>query len=274
VRQVAVVIPSGDHSRDDSLAGLLQDLAGQTLRPCQIEIVKGVSPSGKARNLGWRKTSAEFVVFLDDDVRLGNSHVLQTLVDTLELPGVGLSGTAQLLPDDSSAFQRRCAQQIPRSVSEVVTQVTESDIVTTACCATRRSLLEEVGGFHDQILRGVDPELRQRYRTRGYRIVVAPGIWHTHPMPANWASLWKMAYRNGYSSAFAQKHFPGTVVYNPEGHTSEFEARPAFWRRLGWRALRLARALFRGQWGGLVYDVSYALGFLDSRFGGFRRRND
>lgn len=263
--EIAVVIPSGDRTRDDSLAGLIQDLKGQTVPPCEIEVVRGVSPSGKARNLGWRATTSEYIVFLDDDVRLGSPRVLETLIEALQQPGMGLSGTAQLLPEDSSAFQRRCAQQIPRSVSEIVSELTESDIVTTACCATRRSQLEEVGGFHGEILRGVDPELRQRYRARGYRIAVAPGIWHSHPMPASWSALWKMAYRNGYSSAFAQKNFPETVVYNPEGHVAEFEATPPFRQRIVWRLVGLSRSLLAGRLAGLAYDLAYAVGYLVCR---------
>ena len=49
---VAVIIPSGDRTRDDSLAGLLGDLERQSLKPKEIEIVRGVAPNGRARNVG------------------------------------------------------------------------------------------------------------------------------------------------------------------------------------------------------------------------------
>lgn len=257
--KVAVIIPSGDASRDQSLAGLMEDLEGQTLRPEQIEVVRGVSPNGRARNVGVERTSAEYLLFLDDDVRLGSPDVIERLIDALQQPGVGLSGTSQLLPPDSSPFQRGCANQISRSQSTVVEAITDSDMVTTQCCATRRSTLEQVGGFHDRILRGVDPELRHRYREAGQRIVVAPQACHYHPMPADWRALWHMAYRNGYSSAFAQKNFPETVLYNPEGHVDRFQARPSLVRRL---ALRLQGVRLPY---GLVYDLAYAYGFLSFR---------
>lgn len=265
--EVAVVIPSGDRTRDESLAGLLADLENQTLKPTEIEIVRGVSPNGKARNVGVERTRSEFLVFLDDDVRLGSPDVLEKLVQALAEPGVGLSGTAQQLPLDSSEFQRRCAEQIPRSRSPVVAQLTDSDMVTTQCCATRRQVLAELGNFHDRILRGVDPELRHRYRQAGLRIVIAPNIWHYHPMPSSYRALWKMAYRNGYSSAYAQIHFPETVLYNPEGHVDRFEARPSFLRRLLGRASGFMQALMTGRLGGLVYDLAYAAGFLACKSG-------
>lgn len=260
--QVAVVIPSGDSSRDDSLVGLMADLERQTVRPVQIEVVRGVSPNGKARNVGVERTQAEYLLFLDDDVRLGSDDVIEKLLKALGEPGVGLSGTSQLLPPTSSSFQRRCAAEVSRSQSPVVEVLTDSDMVTTQCCATRREVLAQVGGFHDRILRGVDPELRHRYRQSGFRIAVAPQAWHYHPMPANWRALWHMAYRNGYSSAFAQKNFPETVLYNPEGHVDRFEARPPFVRRLLGRIGGAAQALLSGRPYGLLYDLAYAYGFL------------
>lgn len=263
--EVAVIIPSGDNTRDDSLQGLLQDLERQTVVPCQIEVVRGVAPNGHARNTGVGRTRAPYLVFLDDDVRLGSDDVIEKLVAALDEPGVGLSGTSQLLPQNSSSFQRRCAAQISRSQSPVVDVLTDSDMVTTQCCATRRDVLERLGGFHPKILRGVDPELRHRYRQAGLRIVIVPNAWHYHPMPASWKALWKMAYRNGYSSAFAQKHFPETVLFNPEGHVDRFEARPSLAKRLLRRSGGLLGALLTGRWGGLVYDLAYAAGYLRFR---------
>ncbi|MFO0886560.1 MAG: glycosyltransferase [Pirellulales bacterium] len=244
---------------------MLDDLNRQTLRPREIEIVRGVAPNGRARNVGIERTSCEFLVFLDDDVRLGSNDVIEKLVAALETPGVGLSGTAQQLPPDSTKFQCLCANQIPRSRSDIVHSLTDSDMVTTQCCATRRDILSKLGNFHPKILRGVDPELRARYREAGLRIVIAPDAWHYHPMPASIKLLCKMAYRNGYSSAYAQKHFPETILYNPEGHVDQFEARRSLATRVVGRARDFCLALLRGQWLRLTYDLAYATGYLRFR---------
>src|SRR5207244_13552675 len=122
-------------------------------------------------------------VVLDDDLRLGTREVLFQFSEHLRSdPTLGMVGTSQLLPPDSPPFQRRCAGQIPRSQSPVVETLTQSDMVTTQCCAIPRAVLAEVGGFHSQIVRGVDPELRHRLRQAGYRIAVVPASWHYHPM--------------------------------------------------------------------------------------------
>ncbi len=260
---MAVVIPALDASRSANLAHLLEDLKSQTLLPVEIEVVQGVQPNGKARNVGVDRTTAEYLVFLDDDVRLGSTDVIEKFVSHLaQIERLGLVGTSQLLPLDSSSFQRQCANQLSRSQSAVVDVLTDSDMVTTQCCAIRRSVLEEVGRFHDRILRGVDPELRLRVRQAGYRIAVAPQAWHYHPMPRSLKALLRMALRDGAASAFARKHFPETIVYNPEGHVAEFEAQPPRWKRIMRKLLGVLRDLASGRWIGVLYQAAYTLGYL------------
>lgn len=264
--QLAVVIPAGGE-RGDNLPLLLEDVARQSLAAAEVEVVCGVAPNGRARQTGAEATSSEFLIFLDDDVRLGSPEVFARLIGALQSDSrLGLVGTAQQLPADSTSFQRACARQIARSESPIVTKLTPSDMVTTQCCAMRRAVLEEVGGFHTQIRRGVDPELRQRVRRAGYDIAVVPHAWHYHPAPSSFSALWRLAFRDGDASAFAQRHYPETVFYNPEGHVDQFEARPPLWKRLGWRVLGFLRRLFRGELQGLTYDLAYLLGYTRARF--------
>jgi len=228
--------------------------------------VRGISPNGRARNAGVAKTTGNILVFLDDDVRLGTPDILRSFVDHLTSdPRLGMVGTSQLLPTDSTPFQRRCARQISRSESAVVETLTDSDMVTTQCCAMRRTVLTEVGGFHDQIIRGVDPELRHRTRQAGYRVVVIPQSWHYHPMPRSLKALLRMAWRNGAASAYARKHFPEAVLFNPEGHVADFEARSPLASRALRNVGRLLLDIVRGRWYATAYGLIYAGGNLLSR---------
>jgi len=256
---VSVIIPSFDGSRSGILSHLLEDLQTQTLPPIEVEIVRGESPNGHARNVGAAKTSGDILVFLDDDVRLGSPHILRSFVDHLCADSsLAMVGTSQLLPPDSTAFQRRCARQISRSESPVVDVLTESDMVTTQCCAMRRELLEMVGGFHGKIHRGVDPELRFRVRRAGYRIAVVPNAWHYHPMPSSLKTLLRMAWRNGAASAYARKRFPETVLFNPEGHVAEFDAHQSLSQRAIGKLWSISSDAFTGRWYGLLYGLCYS----------------
>lgn len=261
--RVSVVIPSGSPSRRRNLDALIQDFRDQSLAPLEIEVVRGVSPNGRARNQGAHQTSGEIIVFADDDIRLGHRDVVRTMVEHLQTDErLGLVGTAQQLPLDSSPFQIRCAEQLPRSQSQVVEELTDSDMVTTQCCAIRREVLFAVGGFHDRIPRGVDPELRRRLREHGFRVAVVPRSWHYHPMPHSLRGLVQLAWRDGRSSAEVQRRFPEIVIDNPEGHVADFEASvprlQRILRRCGW----LFRDLAGGRTWGAIYSIVYSLAYL------------
>lgn len=239
----------------------MEDVRAQSLLAAEIEVVRGVSPNGRARNEGVGRTTGEILVFLDDDVRLGSLEVVRTFVEFLTTdPTLGLVGTSQVLPADSTPFQKALGAQLSRSQSPVVEELTESDMVTTQCCAMRRAVLDEVGGFHGRILRGVDPELRHRVRLAGYRIAVVPQQWHYHPMPASLKPLVRMAWRDGIASAYARRHFPETILYNPEGHVAEFDAQPSFPRRIARNLSGLVRDLLQGHWYAALYGMAYIAG--------------
>jgi GT2 family glycosyltransferase len=55
----------------------------------------------------------------------------------------------------------------------------------------RRSLVEDVGGFSEELVSGVDTEFFYRVRTRGFRFVMPAGIHVEHPAPDNIRSLWR-----------------------------------------------------------------------------------
>ena len=138
--RLAVVIPSGDASRNRNLEKLLEDLQARTRPPDEVEVVRGVRPNGHARNVGASHTTAEILVFLDDDVRLGSPEVLSVLANILaSQPDVGLVGTAQQLPPGSTVFQRAAPRDIARSQSSIVDVLTDSDMVTPVLAIAARS---------------------------------------------------------------------------------------------------------------------------------------
>lgn len=258
---LSIIIPSVEASRVGNIDLLVHDLESQTLRPWEVLVIKGISPNGLARNMGARRASGEVLVFLDDDVRLGDERVLEGMVGLLEDQRIGMVGAAQLLPPDSSPFQRAAGRQIPRSHSPIVDVVTNSDMVTTQCCAMRRGMFWELGGFNEHIPRGVDPEMRHRVRCAGLRIVVAPRVWYYHPMPANVNALWRMYFRNGQLSAEAVWRMPSAALENPDGHVSQFVARRSTLYKAGRHVGRFFFRLLMLRWIGVVSQSAYLAGY-------------
>lgn len=269
--KLTVVIPSLDGHRDGAVRRLLESLDHQTYTNFEVELVTGVSPQGEAINQGVRAGSGEVVVIIDDDAELADATVLESLVATLHSdPSIGMAGASIVLHPEASPFQRRAARQFPRLCTPRVDEITDSDLACHGCCAIPRKVFDETGGERTDIVRGLDPDLRQRLRGAGYRVVLAPNACVYHPLPNNWQGLIRTFFRNGHGSAYAQKFRPELVFDTDERLGSEgFRAKRPLWFRAGRFPLRLLRALFTGQLQRFVaygaYFCGYVWGWLTAR---------
>lgn len=241
---VALIIPS----LDGRVEPLLASVRRQTLQPVEVAVVRGVRPNGRARNRGVAQTRAPVLVFVDDDAVLGNEQVIHNLVAPLLAdPTIGVTGAAKLLPPGAPWFQRWAAREVPRIVHPVVAAPLETNPdppsfyseITTTCCAMRREVFEEAGGFDETLVRGVDTEFFVRVRrlsrqgsgVRGveanrvsaqqprdsrsglsapdhYRFVLVPHTWTYHPAPATLPALLRKQFLYGYGHAQEVQHDP------------------------------------------------------------------
>jgi histidinol-phosphate phosphatase family protein len=118
-----------------------------------------------ARNLGWRTSRAQWVAFLDDDVR--------PAADWLQQLDLDLSGAEQSIAGVQGQLRvplpaHRAPTDWERNVAGL-----EGARWITADMAYRRAVLEEVGGFDERFRRAFreDAELALRVTGARYRIV-------------------------------------------------------------------------------------------------------
>lgn len=264
VPRLSVVIPSFDGDRDGCVPRLLEGLTAQSFQDFEINVVKGVSPQGRAINQGVRDTTGETVVILDDDSALADERVLESLVACLDADArIGMAGASIVLSPEADAFQRRAAAQFPRFNTPAVDTTTDSDLACHGCCAIPRAVFEEVGGEREDLLRGLDPDLRVRLRAAGYRVVLAPGARIHHPLPKNFRKLLRIFFRNGFGSAYARKYRPETVYETHESLAdADFRPRRSFAYRVARFPARLVWAFLRFQELRLCAYCAYAAGYL------------
>ncbi|MCZ6602681.1 MAG: glycosyltransferase [Planctomycetota bacterium] len=262
---LSIVIPSRRGPIEPDLHRLLHEqLPAQTFQDFEVHVVVGDNRQGRAINEGARRASGDLMATMDDDVELGNSLVLETLVGILDSdPSIGMTGASCPIPADVTPFQRAALRQIPRRYSRVVREVTDSDMVQHGCLAMRRDLFFEVGGEDEDLLRGLDPIIRSRVRALGLRVVVAPNTWFYHRPPATAAGLLRMYFRNGRGSAFAARHFPDRVYELGDGSEGgRFKEHRPLGYRVARRVWRTALALIKGEWVRVSVDLSYSAGFV------------
>ena len=261
--RLSIIIPSWDGYRDGCVPRLMESIARQSFTDHETILIKGVSPQGKAINQGAAQARGEILVILDDDSELADKDVFQRLVDTIDADAsVGMAGASIVPFPDSNPFQRKAALQFPRFHTPVVDAITDSDLACHGCCAIPKHVFEAVGGEREDILRGLDPDLRVRLREAGYRVVLAPGARIYHPMPENWRGLLRIFFRNGFGSAYTYKYRRGCVYETHEAlHAAGFQPRTRLPYRIARYPLRLLRALATRQFMRFGAYCSYALGY-------------
>ncbi|MGB1251872.1 MAG: glycosyltransferase family 2 protein, partial [Candidatus Promineifilaceae bacterium] len=203
---IAVVIPSWSGAAQATL----DSCAAQSWAADEVEVAIGISPNGRARNVGVRGISADYIVFVDDDAVLGAADTIENLVRPLvEDANIHITGASKLIPLDSPWFQRWVAREVPRIEHPVIETplVTNPDPplfsteITTTCCAIRRVDYERVGGFDETLVRGVDTEFFVRARRAGLNFVLVPHTWTWHPAPKNLYKLWRKHFLYGMGHA-------------------------------------------------------------------------
>ena len=266
--QVSVVIPHFSGVREANLKGLLDDLRQQTVQEMEILIVKGISPQGRAINMGVREAGGETLIIIDDDSRLGHPRVIENLVRTLrEDPSVGMAGASIVTSKESNWFRRIAARQFPRYEMPIAEKAIDSDLPGHPCAAFPKRVFVQVGMEREDILRGLDPDLRVRIRKAGFRVVLAPQTWAHHPLPDSLIQFIRVFLRNGYGSAYLQVMHPEINYDTDEAVDSKgFVPKHSFLFRIFRFPLRLMQSLLTLQWlrllGYSVYLVGYFIGFL------------
>jgi histidinol-phosphate phosphatase family protein len=140
-----------------------------------VEVVPGrAAGPAAARNLGWRRATAEWVAFVDDDVVPGPAWVEELASD---LDGLG---------PEVAASQGRVVVPLPEGRRPTDWERNVRGLETarwaTADMAYRREVLVEVGGFDERFPRAYreDADLGLRVVGAGYRIVTGRRV-VSHP---------------------------------------------------------------------------------------------
>ena|SRR5579863_7276248 len=212
--KVSIIIPSWTGEVSRPMRGIEQ----QTFRDYEVEVVQGVSLAGCARNQGAQRTKGEILLFIDDDAVLGHEHVLQKLVDLLESDAqTAVVGVSQQVPVEATWFQRTIASQLSRCSYPVVSENLVSNppldhygftAITTLCCAVRRTVFEEVGGFDEELTSGEDTDFFYRVRRCGYNLILAANCWAYHEPPASLKALVRKSFWYGIGHALETRKSP------------------------------------------------------------------
>ena len=259
--KVSIIIPSIDGNRDGMLPKLLDQLKRQTFQDYETILKIGDDRQGRAINNGAKEARGEYLVIMDDDIVLGDDNVLERLVETVrEGEKIGMAGASLAVWEKANWLQKRVMSEIPRYTSPIVDEVTDSDFACHGCCIFKKDVFFEVGAEREEIIRGLDPDLRVRLRNAGYRVVLVPQTWFYHLPPAGFLKFLKKFFRNGRGSSFIQVYHPELLYETDEGKGKFIENR-SFTYTIFRYPIRMFNNILHLRFFAFIADIAYLSGF-------------
>ena len=175
-------------SDDDSVA-----IAGSFPEVGVIELHPEFPSPGMGRNAGWKAGKSPMVQFLDSDTVL-DENWFENAVNALGNGVVAVQGNIREMNPDASVFNWIGSLEWNATPGEC-------DAFGGSVLIERR-VLEETGGYDEVLVGGEDPELSQRVRQAGGKILQldVPMVSHDLAMMTI-RQYWRRSFRTGYGFA-------------------------------------------------------------------------
>jgi len=148
-----------------------------------VKVVREVKGIGMAKDVGWRTSKSELVLFIDADAYIAPNTVnlLRSYLSSPEIAGVSCRvacANAQKLLPRLRDFDFYLTYREEFSASSVIDCVVDP----TICGLFRRSALQDVDGFDLDYPYAEDLKLLQKLREKGYRVLMVhdPPVYHYH----------------------------------------------------------------------------------------------
>ena len=171
-------------------------------------------PAG-ARNDGWRASPTPIVAFLDADVEVGPDWLAPLLAHFADptvaavAPRVRAPGSPQ---DALGGFERECSPLDMGARPSGVAPRRRVRYVPSAALLFRRDVLEDLGGFDEDLRVGEDVDLVWRAVAAGWTVRYEPSVEVSHRNRPSWAALARQRFGYGTSAAPLALRHPRTLA--------------------------------------------------------------
>jgi glycosyltransferase involved in cell wall biosynthesis len=168
-----------------------------------VELDVGRPTAARGRNAGWRRANGEFVLFLDGDTILAPAFIKSALAAFEDKNVAVVWGHRRELAPGASIYNRVLDL-------DWVYRPGNSDFCG-GDALMRRTVLELVDGFDEDLIAGEEPEMCRRIRGRGFTILHIDQPMTLHDLAiTRWQQYWKRAVRAGHAYAEVADRFRQT----------------------------------------------------------------
>ena len=200
----------------------------------------GIQTAARARNAGWQRALAPYVLFLDGDTILNQGFPAAALKVLESEPSIAaVWGHRRELHPEHSVYNR--VLDLDWIYAAGITDYCGGDVVM------RRSALAEIEGYDPSLIAGEEPELCRRLRARGYRIMHIDFPMTRHDLNMmRFSQYWRRAERAGHAYAEISDRFRGSAdpMWLQESNRNLLSG--VFW--IGWLPIALMLGVLKSLW--------------------------
>ena len=240
---VSVIVPC--YNEEKTIGLLLESLLKQTypLDDMEVVIADGMSEDGTRREINaFKQTHPELTIRVVDNIKRTIPAALNTAIaaargkaivrlDAHSIPneeyvarsaagleagkGGNVGGVWEIIPGEDSWIAQAIAAAAahPLGVGDAKYRYTDTagEVDTVPFGAFTAALVEEIGGFDEQLLANEDYEFNTRIRKAGYKIWLDPQIRAKYFARATLTSLAKQYSRYGFWKVRMLRRYPETL---------------------------------------------------------------
>lgn len=187
--QKVIIAVNCDLSASD--AARLEEHRSNARVPIDVVLARDVKGPAHARNIGWRSSTADYIVFCDSDDRVGEGWVdaMRTAFNRAPLIGGRLDYEALNATMDAR-WQRGSIGGLPSRWNYL-------PFTPSSNMGVSRELLSAMHGFDETLTVGEDMDLCWRAQQAGYRISFEPGAVVHYRLRASLGEMARQAFRYG-----------------------------------------------------------------------------
>jgi len=150
-------------------------------------------PSG-ARNVGWRASRGDLVLFCDADDQVDGSWITQMVAALAESPVVGGRLEYRLLNQATRFWDGHVASNLPVKFQHL-------PFAPSCNLGVRREVLVATGGFDQSLRTGEDIDFCWRAAYAGFTTAFAPAALVHYRLRTKWRAVWRQGFNYGRSDA-------------------------------------------------------------------------
>lgn len=159
-----------------------------------ITIDPPIPSAAIARNVGWKLAKSPFILFLDGDTLLARGFIEHAMPLFLNPKVAAVCGHRKERWPEASIYQQVFDLDWIYPAGE--TEFCGGDVIM------RRSVLELVNGYNGSLVAGEEPELCNRIRAAGFKIIRLDMLMTKHDLGITlFTQYWKRCFRTGYAYA-------------------------------------------------------------------------